>query len=152
VKTVELARSRNILAMVWCAGAFLLIAVLAIQTLADKYDDAKTAWSWLLPTVMPTLGVVISGSAAEALLPERSSQQVSRFFFSLALAVSAFYLLMVIAVLASASAADKAASALRDSDIFLGPLQGVVGVSLGVFFTMSHVQPAPSAEHHDSQK
>jgi hypothetical protein len=151
VKTIDLARSRNILAIVWCSGAFALIAVLAIQTLADKYDDAKVAWSWLLPTIMPTLGVVLSGSAAEALLPERPPQPVSRFFFGLALAASLFYLLMVNAVLVGISLADRGASALRDSDIFLGPLQGVVGVALGVFFTMSHAHTAP-IEHRDSNQ
>jgi hypothetical protein len=134
---LDAARSR--LALVWLTGASLVLLILVLQSLFGKYGDkVQEAWGWLLPTLMPTLGMIIAVLGYSALDPNLSAAVVRRAFFQVAFWLSSFYLLLISLTLLLqpfvGADVDKAIGMMRMSNLWLGPIQGLVASALGVLF------------------
>ena len=108
-----------------------------------KRDDEANArglrtlkvWAWALPTMMPTLLLMIGVHAGEALSPNKEDRDITRFFFGLTLATSAFYILIVMLTILLAPFSSSAPLALMEkSNLWLGPLQGLAAGTFGVFY------------------
>ncbi len=123
------------LAIIWFAGTGLVLALLLAQTMLGKYgDQVEKAWSWFLPTVAPTLSLILGAIAYQARQGETTAT-VDRFFFRLSAALSIIYLLLVLASLLMQPLSDMTPLRLLDvSNLWLGPAQGLVGIALGAFF------------------
>lgn len=160
-----LFNSQRKLAVVWFLGAAIVFVIVVGQTtIGDKFvtltvppdDRALDVWKWFLPSVTPTLGLVMGVLANNEVHEEarRSAQarSVSPFFFSTSLYLSMFYLALVaFVVVVTPYQADVEARLrfLTKSHLFLAPVQALLSVALGVFFISTKNPdlplPAPAA-------
>ena len=143
-KMISLEEARWALGKTWFIGAALLAGLLIFQSLAGVYEDrVEGVWGWAWPNVMPTLSLMIGVFAAAALQEhvESDSMRVRRPFFRLTMGLSGFHLLVVAATILAqpflgtikGSEADPM-TLFETSNIFLGPLQGLVAASIGALF------------------
>ena len=124
------------LATVWFLGGGVVFAILVIQTLNQHYgDQARDAWGWFLPTVMPILTLIVS---ATAVTKAESQATVDRSVFYISFGLSLFYLLLVIGTIAyqifTTLKPSEMIDLMKTSNLWLGSVQGLLGISLGVFF------------------
>jgi cytochrome bd-type quinol oxidase subunit 2 len=131
------------LAAVWFLGGGLVFAILVIQTFTGHYgDQARDAWGWFLPTVMPILTLIASAAAVTG---ARSSVRVDALAYHISLGLSVFYLLLVIATIGyqvfTSLAPAEMIDLMKTSNLWLGPVQTLLGISLGVFFGTRQHQP-----------
>jgi hypothetical protein len=136
---ISLAVAQPRLAVVWFSGGGFILLLVIIQSLMGKYEGkTDEAWSWLLPTLMPTLSLIIGVLAAGAKRENPPEETVTRFIFNLSFWLSFTYLLLVaLTILVSPFTAENVKESLElmhRSNLWLGPLQGLVGAALGVFF------------------
>lgn len=138
---IPVARAQQRLATLWVAGGITLMLVVMLQSAGGIYlrvseaveiDDTTAVWQWLLPTFLPTLSLMVGTLAAEA-QRKGSEATASIYAFRLCFALSVTYLLLLAAQLLLQSRS-YSVDALGASAIFLTPLQGLVGLSLGAFF------------------
>ena len=123
------------LAVVWFTGGGLLFAFLIAQTVAGKYGaQTEKAWAWLLPTVLPTLSLIVGAVAHSARRPSDPAT-ADGFFFRVSFGLSVFYLILVLGTLLLEPLSSLTPLELMNiSSLWLGPVQGLVGIALGVFF------------------
>jgi hypothetical protein len=136
---IPLDQARSKLAVLWLAGAALIILILVLQSLLGHYgDNVQEAWGWLLPTLMPTLGMIVTVMGYTALDPKTLESVVRNFFFKLSFALSVSYVLLILLTVLIqpfvAADAEKSVQLMRLSNLWLGPVQGLVASSLGVLF------------------
>src|ERR1700723_898212 len=141
---------RTTLSRVWMIGAGLVFIVLVVQSLIGVYADlTEDAWGWFLPTILPTLTMILTVLTYTALDPTMTGFVVRKTFASTATWLSIFYLLVVSLTFVTqpfifsslASQKERAAAAItlmRMSNLWLGPLQGLVASALGVLFVSKH--------------
>lgn len=137
------------LAVLWFLGATPVFLVVFVQTLRDVYGDrTQEVWSWLLPTLLPTLLLITGVVAADAIRKAaQHAVSVDKFFYRLTAALSIGYLVLVNAVffLRPFSPLDPLVL-LQRASLFLGPLQGLLAAALGVFF--SSKKPSENKPEH----
>ena len=129
------------LGIVWMIGSGLLFLVLVAQSMGDYYDPrTEEAWGWFLPAVMPTLSLIVGTLFGDTAKPAVRRQRIQPRLFRLAVALSVFYLLAVAASVFTAPLVARNVTPLdlmQLSNLWLGPLQGIVAGSLGVFYRQS---------------
>lgn len=136
---ISLDDVRMRLAWVWLGGGGLILIILVVQSLLHVYGDlTQEAWGWFLPTLMPTLGMIITVLTYTALDPLTLGSVVRKTFVYIALALSAVYLVLVLLTIvmqpfAAQNAAERV-GLMRTSNLWLGPVQGIVASALGVLF------------------
>src|SRR4051794_4314031 len=94
---IEIARWR--LALVWFSASGALFLILVLQSLFGVYENRlQGAWGWALPNFVPTLALMISVFAADALKDygETETLKVRKPFFKLSLGLSVFYLTILL--------------------------------------------------------
>ena len=149
---IPLDAVRARLAVVWLTGTGAIFVLLVLQSLLGRYDDkTQEAWGWLLPTVMPSLGLIVTVLGYSALDPLLTQTVVRRTFVRVAIALSITYLLLILLTILIqplvAPDATKALELMRTSNLWLGPFQGLVASSLGVLFVTKKettAQPQPT--------
>ena len=129
-------RSRKRLALLWFIGSGCLFVFLIVQSLAGTYGSSvNEVWAWFLPTVLPTVSLITAVLAADALGQTFESKKVDQFFYRLAIILSVAYLLAVgSTVFVSPLVAVTPLTLMKTSNLYLGPFQGVLTGTLGVFF------------------
>jgi hypothetical protein len=132
------------LAAVWLLGAGVVFIILVVQTLNNHYgDQARDVWGWFIPTLMPILTLVVSATAAAT---AESKATVDRSVFQISLGLSVFYLSLVVATIAyqvfTTRKPSEMIELMKTSNLWLGPVQGILGISLGVFFGKQERQQA----------
>ncbi len=74
--------------------------ILIGQSIAGTWGNwVSDAWSWLLPTILPTLTLIVSIVVVEAIQQRDSRIEVNVFAYYLCLGLSAFYLICVVSIL-----------------------------------------------------
>ncbi|MCP4261483.1 MAG: hypothetical protein GY774_28870 [Planctomycetes bacterium] len=136
---IPMNKCKNIMAVTWFTYSCFLFFVFLLQTILGKYGDYVTdAWGWFFPTLMPTLSLMLGVFVADALGKKVQIQTVDRFFFRLAFCLSITYLLVVTITFFSlpfvSAKPQEMMNFLKQSNLWLGPLQGLVSASIGVFF------------------
>jgi hypothetical protein len=133
---------RRRLATLWFAAGLVLFIVLVLQSVFDYYsyfgDEVEDVWSWFLPSIMPTLSLIISVLVLDITSGRDAEKKIDPFFFWLAFLLSAVYLVLVATPLfiqpfiqfTDASPVDL----MKRSNLWLGPFQGLVAAALGAFF------------------
>ena len=137
VSVISLTKAKNRLAVLWFSGGGIILFVVILQSLLGHYGTrAADAFGWLLPTIMPTLSLVIGVLVADALgANPRRKDRINMFLYHLAFAISTAYLLAVALTIAVAPFAQASPLELMEmSNLFLGPLQGLTASALGAFF------------------
>jgi hypothetical protein len=143
--TLDTARWR--LTLVWFPACGLIFLLLVVQSLGGVYgSELQRVWGWALPNFLPTLALIVSVFAAEALKPYETNQTFVRAnFCRLSIGLSIFYLVAFsLSILTqpflqilrgpTSDGISMKIDVLETSNIWLGPLQGLVVVSLGVLF------------------
>lgn len=136
---LSMAAAKRRLSVVWFTGAGLLFLVMIVQTIFGHYgEDAEDAWGWLLPGVLPTLSLIIGVLVMDALGKSVKARAVDAFMFWTAFGLSVFYLLMVaLPILVQPFTESEPLAVLRQSNLWLGPMQGLVSAALAAFFVKS---------------
>ncbi len=135
-RTAKLETCQTRLAALWLGGSAVLFTLVLIQSLAGKYgEQTGAAWSWLMPAIIPTLSLIV-GAVAYSASTAKHDVTVNRLAFRIAASLSLFYLLLLLATLLADPLIDwiTALQLLELSKLWLGPVQGLVGLSLGAFF------------------
>ena len=132
--TIEEARKH--LATLWFIVSGLLFLLLILQTIAGKYaDKVNEAWGWFLPTIMPSLSLIAATWVSDVTQTSAEIQEANIFLYRLALSVSGFYLLAVfLALIGNIFSNTPPLELMRQSNLFLGPIQGLVAAIIGLFF------------------
>ena len=138
---LSLQSCRSRLVGLWFAGALVLFLILFGALVGGKYGTQwPRTWKWFVPTVAPSLGLILSSVVAASQSPDEGAT-VSRLLYRLAQGLSLFYLLLLLFVMLAAYASAATALTLMDSSpIWLGLIQGLVATALGALF--SSKQPA----------
>jgi beta-lactamase regulating signal transducer with metallopeptidase domain len=154
---MTLTKSKWMFASIWLVGAGLVFLILVVQSLVGRYGaQSEAAWAWYLPTVMPTLSLIIgvlatdfriaatanataaaSATAATTIPTDAKILPVSaRGLLWLGVGLSVFYLLLVaVTILAQPFLQDVSPIELMHrSNLWLGPLQGLTAGVLAAFF------------------
>jgi hypothetical protein len=136
-----MAKCRTKLMAIWLGGASLLLLLVFLQIAFGHYgtlDDSggRRAMQWLLPTVSPSLGLVVGVWAKEArnkpVKPELVGRRIFQFTWIASLAYLGFILL---AIVLQPLVPVAPLVLLDESNLVLAPLQGVIGALIGIFFT-----------------
>jgi hypothetical protein len=124
------------LAFLWLTGSGVVFVVVLIQSLAGLFgSQVGDVWNWLLPNVVPTVSIII-GTLAAGAFQVRSAATVDRFVFRVAVALSFFYLVLLLGTILSSGGltAISTTALLGRSKYWIAPVQGLLGIALGVFF------------------
>lgn len=124
------------LARLWLLGAASISLVLIIQSVAQKYRGQETeVWGWALPTLLPTLSLIVSVLGAGALDVKHDRGLVRQSFSRVAYWLSAAYLLAImLTILIEPFTEAPPLYLLRLSNLWLGPFQALVASAVGVLF------------------
>ena len=150
-KLVPLDSVRSRLAVTWLIGAGAAVAIVVFQSLLGRFGDStEAAWGWLLPTIMPTLSMIITVLGYTALNPVSSRAVVRGDFFVLTSVLSVVYLALVMTTVLigpfAATDGPGMVALMHTSSLWLGPLQGLVASALGVLFVTKQEQSRPDAQ------
>jgi hypothetical protein len=157
--TLPLETARWRLAMVWFPSCGLIFLIMIAQSIGGAYgSELGRAWGWVLPTFLPTLALMISVFAADALSPPATGAGgpvVRRAFARLATALSVFYILAILVALLAqpiygsyVGGADPTSARLdllETSNLWLAPLQSLVVAAIGVLFFLKESAPGRKA-------
>lgn len=133
---ISIAKCKKRLAIIWFVGAGVLFAIILLQSIFGRYSTKTAdAWGWFLPTVMPTLSLMIGVFVTDSLRGPRRERTIDPFVYRLALGLSITYFTVALSTIALQPFAAVTPLELLDmSNLWLGPLQGLVTGAIGVFF------------------
>jgi len=125
------------LAKVWVGCVLFIVGLFFAQTMAGKFGDhSKEAWGWLLPTVMPSLSLIVGAVVADKYRGLSKRTTADRFAYRLSLGLSWFYLLLILcSILLQPLSPFGPLEMFSLSQFWLSPVHALVGIALGVFFT-----------------
>ncbi|PSL24037.1 hypothetical protein [Chitinophaga ginsengisoli] len=141
--SLEIARNR--LAKIWFIGSGVPFLILVVQSILGKYaDKVKEAFTWFIPTVFPTLTLMISVIGAAALIP-KENRVIRTSFLKLTVGVSIAYLviLSLVLFLQPFGNFEDPIELFSMSNFFITPIQGVVVAALGFLFTSDQPRDKP---------
>ncbi|WP_208094627.1 hypothetical protein [Mucilaginibacter agri] len=128
------------LSVLWFANSGIIILLFVFFTIVNRFGSHNdTAWEWLTANIVPTLTLMI-GTFANSDSRTNADVFIEKFYYRLALTVSAFYfLLMYLTILMAPIAFSliniSMVDLLTNSKIYFNVSQGVVTLVLGLFFT-----------------
>jgi hypothetical protein len=128
--------SQKRLAILWFFGAGFLFFLLLLQTMRGVWGDkAGEVWSWLLPTFMPTLLLIVGALVNKARLQNSQEVTVDRFMYLISFYLSiAYFAAVIVTFCLSQFSAQSPLTQLKISNLYLTPIQGLVSLALGAFF------------------
>jgi hypothetical protein len=134
---VSMLTSQMRLMLLWVVGGVILLLFAWLQILFGHYgDEGRDVIAWLLPLIIPTVSLVTGVWVNNVRKRSRSTKEVEKKTYQVVLAVSLFYLIfMALTFLIQPMVARPPLEVIKDSGLILSPLQGVVSVFLGIFFT-----------------
>ena len=136
---IGLSDAKKRLALLWFPASGALFLLVMLQTAFGHYGDHwRDAWSWLLPTIVPSLSLMVAVFSMDLRGNSDTDRQVERFGFSLCFWISVFYFgTVALTILLGPMAEQFGTSSLdlmTESQLWLAPLQGIVSGVLGWFF------------------
>ena len=142
--TLRIAQQK--LLWVWMVGGGGIILFMTIQGLTGKYDERwDEAGKWLMSTIFPNLGVIV-GAIAYSTQHPADDRAVDPVAYRAARGISCFYLLIVALVLLIEPLLPETGplELMARANVVLGPLQGLVGTALGMFFVSRQQDNTPA--------
>lgn len=140
-----LGRARWLLAGIWFPSCAFFVLLLIAQTIGGAYgSEAAAVFGWGLPNFLPTLSLMVSVFAADALSPaggEAGAEATVRpGFFRLTAALSVFYIVLLFGTLLAQPffrgglGTEARLTLMQEASLWLAPVQGLVVSALGVLF------------------
>lgn len=153
---VPIDQCKKSLAGLWGGASVVFFLLTLYETQVGPLSfQQQQAWGWMFQNLLPTLSLIVGVLGADATKPDSGTRTVDRFFFRIALGTSAFYLvtMMLTFVLSAVSYFNEVGGnnawdpieAMRNSTVYLGPLQGLTAAALGVLFTKQEGPSAPDS-------
>jgi hypothetical protein len=126
---------RTRLATLWFVGSLILLVLLVLQSVFGKYGaKSEEAWAWFLPTLMPTLSLMVGVFVLDA-TTGGTDKLVDRFIFRLAFSLSGVYIgLVALVPLVQPFTGVSTLELMKLSNLWLGPLHVLVAAVIGAFF------------------
>ena len=133
---MSVTQCKKRLSTLWFVGSAIVFSIILFQTFFGHYSDkAQEAWSWFLPTVLPTLSLMIGVFVTEALWGRYTEKHIDSFIFKLSFYLSIFYFVIVfLTVMMQPVVTNAAIGFLKQSNLWLAPIQGLAAASIGAFF------------------
>ncbi len=131
---------------IWMMGGGGIILLMTVQGLTGKYDERwNEAGKWLMSTIFPNLGVIV-GAIAYSTHHPADDRPVDPLAYRTAWGISSFYLLIVSLVLLIEPLLPETGplELMARANVILGPLQGLVGTALGMFFVSRQQGDSPA--------
>lgn len=129
------------LAIIWLVGSGAIFLVLGVQSLRDYYEPkTDLAWGWFLPTVMPTLSLIVATLVREHRAGTASVSDLGPFdlgLYRLAYSLSCFYMVVIavsVLVYPLMTTTTPPLEVMQRSNLWLGPLQGLTVAALGFLY------------------
>jgi hypothetical protein len=124
------------IATLWFSYALVLFLIIFFQSIMGKFEDKnQIAWGWFLSNVMPSLSLMLSIFLADVRNQNNDDTEIDRFYYRLTMGLSILYLtLLILILLMQPLIAKPIITLMNESSIYLGPFQGLVSGSLGLFF------------------
>lgn len=149
---IKMATAKQRLATVWFLGAGTLFFLVFIQTAIRRYGEkSHEVWAFFLPTIVPTLSLVVGVFVMDALGRGVKTDTVSKFFYRLTLGISIGYLAAVLLIFLlpvwapmSPTELNSPLRLMSDAGIWLGPFQGLVAAAMGAFFVIGPDDKLPT--------
>jgi hypothetical protein len=144
---ISFSKGQQSVAILWLCGGGLAMVILIAQSIAGTWGTwVSDAWSWLLPTILPTLTLIMSTVVVEATKQRTTNSEVNLFAYYLCLALSAFYLICVLTILITVNFVQiKPLALMKMSSLWLAPLQGLLSGIVGVFFVKQKSEQSAEA-------
>jgi hypothetical protein len=143
---IALHDARSKLLRTWLLGAGLICLVLAVEcVLKEAWKDRwMEVWWWVLPNLVPTLSLMLAVYGSDALSAPDPDEVVRRSFLSVATRLSIAYPFMVLLSIAlEPFSSYDVLTIFTMSNLWLGPLQGLVVGAIGVLFLTRQGRRAP---------
>ena len=134
---IPMNRAKKGLATLWFGASGVLLTTMILQTVLEHYAPNDTeAFGWFFPTLMPTLSLIVGVLVADALGKSMTIARVDGYMYRLAIGVSCMYFFAVgVSIFISPFLpAVPPIELLRKSNLWLGPMQGLVSAILALFF------------------
>jgi hypothetical protein len=133
---ISLDQVRSKLAWIWLSGSGCIFGLLALQSLLGRFQSSvQEVWGWALPTVLPTLGMILTVLGYTALDPSQNKAEVRIDFYKISLGLSIAYIFLVLmTILIQPMTPFEPIQLMRMANLWLGPTQGLVASVLGVLF------------------
>jgi hypothetical protein len=125
------------LARLWLIMSTVLALLLIGQSVMNKYAGKVTdVWSWALPTIIPTLSLILTVLGATANETGKDDQaRIKKPFYRAAYWLSVFYLSLILGtILVEPFTPYAPLELLKLSNLWLGPIQGLVASSMATLF------------------
>ncbi len=138
------------LLIVWGAMTAVALVVVLLQTASGGVYAARAGdvFDWFLPTVVPTLSLMVGTVVADARAADTAAT-VDAFTYRLVFWVSIVYLVLVILALLMNAQSPDPIGALRALGKIVSGLYTVVGISLGAFFVTRKPSESEPAAHSE---
>ena len=139
---IPMKKCKQRLTILWFSGSLTSLILLVFQTMLGHYrENTDEVWGWFLPSVMPMLSLIISVIVMDFFGKGIKIRTVDRFLFRISFTVSAIYLFFVsLPILLQPFSASSPVKLMQQSNLWLGPFQGLVAASLGVFFVKKELE------------
>jgi len=136
IMKIEFTKSKKKIASIWFISAVILFTLFLFQSLLGKFEDkSQQAWGWFLASLMPNLTLMISVFVKDITISEIDKSEVDIFYVRLTMGLSLAYLTSILLILlVQPLTAKPIIQIMNESSIFLGPFQGLVSGSIGLFF------------------
>lgn len=134
--TINFSLAKKRLGVTWLILSAIILLIFIAWTIGSPLfaDKATVAWNWLLPIIMPTLSLVIGIFVVDT-NTQTPNKVVDVFIYRIAICLSVFYLMLILFIIMLYwVSSDSIFIVFGKSNLFLGPIQGLVSAAIGVFF------------------
>lgn len=145
--TESMHQCKRRLATLWFVGAGAIFFVVYLQMIFGRYGDkVGDVWSWVLPTILPTLSLAIGVLVMDALGKGAKVARIDQFLYRLTFSLSCAYLIAVLLLFLLQPLSEvPALQLMQQSNFWLGPFQGLVAAGMGAFFSTTPDETGPPA-------
>ena len=135
---IQFSKAKKIMAVVWLLFSAIIFTIFIILTITKFGEESQVAWNWLLPSILPTLSLIIGILVTDARSATSQEHKVNKFYYYLALGFSLFYLCLLLSlILFHGSFPIGIDEMFKRSNLFLAPIQGLVSAVIGIFYYKS---------------
>lgn len=150
---MTMTSGKRILGLIWFVGGLIPIIFLYVQdSYFEKYGEkGEEVWNWLLPTIVPTITLIIGVYAYDFFQNRNGKQETNekevknekvesmdKFIFYLTLGFTLVYLLLVNSIIfLEPYSQDTIFEQISESRKIWGTLQLFVNPLVGIFFAAS---------------
>lgn len=141
-KKIEYFSAQKKVAVLWLvlSGILFLLFLILSLTKYSQGENGNLIWGGFLPNIVPTLSLILGVFVSEMINRADNTREVPRFYFNLTFYLSLFYLIIffILIIIDTLDPVLNLITIINKSNVYLGPVQGLVTLSIGLFFVKSN--------------